>query len=276
MISSGNASKQPTRDRITRRLSLLIRRHLRGRSFGVCFTGTSRFRIPESLDLCGQTLKLSVPDEVGTAWDFINLALDDEYGLGRLAFRPKTILDIGANFGLFSLLAADRWSDAAIHAYEPNPRVFPHLKANAKFIGATVYQAGVGSRAGYAVMKEIGETRLARTELASSGHIPVVPIGDAIERLGSGVDLLKLDCEGAEWDIFEDASAFRRVRAIRMEYHLLEGRSLNDLRARAESMGFQVDRLTPHGDYGIAWLSRMPETLNDAPFRVGVQTNARR
>lgn len=57
-----------------------------------------------------------------------------------------------------------------------------------------------------------------------------------------GIDLLKLDCEGAEWDIFADADAFRRVRLIRMEFHLTEGRTLSEFESRVKDLGFHIDR----------------------------------
>ena len=80
--------------------------------------------MPETIRLHGRRLTLSIPKEVGPRLDFINLALDDEYGLRQLPFQPRTILDVGANFGLFSLLAAHYFPKAAIHAYEPEPTDF--------------------------------------------------------------------------------------------------------------------------------------------------------
>ena len=111
----------------------------------------------------------------------------------------------------------------------PNPRIFPDAVTNVALVGATVFPAGVGSRTGLAVMHEMGDSRLAQTILSDSGSIQIVSLRDAIGRMGGDLDLLKLDCEGAEWDIFQDAEPFRRVRLIRMEYHLTDGRSLDDL-----------------------------------------------
>src|SRR5262245_2968893 len=140
------------RQSILRRCLLLVQRFLRACPFGVCFTGTSGFRMPAKVRLCGRRLTFSIPVEVGPGLDFINLALDDEYGLRQMPFEPRTILDIGANFGLFSLLAAHYFPPATIHAYEPNPRVFPDAAANLALVGATAIQAGVGSRSGLAVI----------------------------------------------------------------------------------------------------------------------------
>jgi FkbM family methyltransferase len=212
--------------------------------------------MPDSLRLCDRVLKLAVPAEVRAGLVFINLALDDEYGLRELPYQPRTILDIGANFGLFSLLAAHNFRNAKIHAYEPNPRIFPYASKNLRLIDATVFQAGVGSRSGFAEIIERKDSLSARTIFSNQGSIQIVAFRRAIERMGSTVDLLKLDCEGAEWDIFQDTDAFQKVRLVRMEYHLTDGHRLEDLKACAKKLCFQIDRLSSNQRFGIAWLSR--------------------
>ncbi len=48
----------------------------------------------------------------------------------KLIKPGSTIVDIGANTGIFSLLAARRCKDVAVHAIEPVPRVFSMLESN--------------------------------------------------------------------------------------------------------------------------------------------------
>jgi Methyltransferase FkbM domain len=55
-----------------------------------------------------------------------------------------------------------------------------------------------------------------KTEL---GNIAQCAFAEAVTRLGQ-VDLLKLDCEGAEWAILSDPAPWRSVRSLVMEYHL--------------------------------------------------------
>ena len=240
----------------TNRYILLLRRFLRARAFGVWFTGTSGFRMPGRIRLAGRTVALTIPEEAGPGLDFINVALDDEYGLRELPFEPRTILDVGANFGLFSLLAAGQFPAATIHAYEPNPRVYPAARANLELVNATAFQAGVGKTSGSADIRESGDSRLAQTVISASGAIQIVSLAEAITRLGGELDLLKLDCEGAEWDIFDDIESFRRVRAIRMEYHLMGGRTIDALTDCAERLNFRVARLEQNQGFGIAWMCR--------------------
>jgi hypothetical protein len=77
-----------------------------------------------------------------------------------------------------------------------------------------------------------------------------------MDRLGADVDLMKIDCEGAEWDLFEDGDSLRRVKEIRMEYHLIDGRSLDEFKAKVRDLGFSVLKLSPNRGFGVAWLQR--------------------
>ena len=67
-----------------------------------------------------------------------------------------------------------------------------------------------------------------------------VSLATAIERIGVAVDLLKLDCEGAEWEILKSEGCWHVVRNIRMEIHFLQGKSVEDARAALERNGFQL------------------------------------
>jgi FkbM family methyltransferase len=241
---------------IVHRVQLLIRRFLRARKFGISFTGTSGFVLPSRIDLCDRTVELSHSGKPETGLDFINVALDDEYGLNSLPFEPRTILDVGANVGLFSLMARHYFRSAVIHAYEPNPRTFPFAAKNLARIDAVGFQAGLGSRAGFAEMCDNVDSRQAQTHLIEKGSVRIDSLQQAIERLNGSVDLMKLDCEGAEWDLFSDLESFRKVRVIRMEYHLTEGRTLDDFRAAIQKLGFVIDRLEPNQGFGVAWMSR--------------------
>lgn len=211
--------------------------------------------MPQALRLQGRVVKVVSPLEIGPALDFINVALDDEYGLRKLPIKPRTIVDVGANFGLFSLLAAHYVPGAKIHAYEPNPRVYTFAFHNLGLVDAISYPEGVGRRAGTAIIRELGESQLARTEPSEHGDIKIISLSEAIRRMGGAVDLLKMDCEGAEWEIFKDTDAFRQVSLLRMEYHLDRDRRLNDLYTAASTIGFVVNRLVPNDGFGIVWMS---------------------
>jgi FkbM family methyltransferase len=220
--------------------------------------GTTHFVMPRTIRLRGGTVGLSLPAESLTGLDFINLALDDEYGLATVPIEVRTVLDVGANVGLFSLLAAHYFPAAVIHAYEPNPTTYAYAASNLADPHFTVFPAGLGSHDGRADLHLNDDSRMAQTRIAATGTIRIDSLAQAIERLGGTVDLVKIDCEGAEWDLFQDAESFGRVRLIRMEYHLTDGRTVDDVTAVATRLGFAVDRIEPNQGFGVAWMSRIP------------------
>ena len=65
-----------------------------------------------------------------------------------------TVIDIGANIGLFSLFVMSRCKDPAIFAFEPSPRVFDLLQANCAAYGdparVRAFNCGVAERKGSA------------------------------------------------------------------------------------------------------------------------------
>jgi hypothetical protein len=83
-------------------------------------------------------------------------------------------------------------------------------------------------------------------------------------RIGGNVDLLKLDCEGAEWQILQDVDTMRHVRSVRMEYHKNGGHTLDELLGLARDAGFDASHVQDRDRFGIAWLQRSADSLSSA------------
>jgi FkbM family methyltransferase len=235
---------------------LLLQRAVRAARLGVLFCGTSRFSLPERVRAGFKSLRLLAPPERGLAYDFINVWLDDEYGLRAMENKPTKVLDVGANVGLFSVWAAYCFPAATIHAYEPNPRVLAFAQSNLKQVGARLFPEGIGPSSGFAEMQDQPESRLGKVRFGVDKGVTITSLAVAIERMGGSVDLLKLDCEGAEWQIFKDEGPFEHVRCIRMEYHLTDGRTVDDLDRVATGLDYKIAKLVPNTGFGIAWLAR--------------------
>lgn len=238
------------------RIVLMAKRSLFAISMGIYFPGTKRFKLPSRLFIQKREIKIVAPQEPSLAWDFINVLLDDEYGLREITPQPRTIIDIGANIGLFSLWARSCFQLATVHAYEPNPQITQFTRKNLEQCDVTLFTEAVGSEMGFASMIDGSESRLGQFAIRESGEIVAVTLEEAINRIGGSVDLLKLDCEGAEWEIFLNPKPFKNVKSIRMEYHLTEGRTISDVKKVASDLGFTVARLEENSGFGIVWLSR--------------------
>lgn len=138
---------------------------------------------------------------------------------------PKVIVDIGANTGMFSLYAHRSYPGARIVGYEPLPLNYERFSANLRKNGIRGVEAvnkGVGGTARHASLhlhpKNTGGHSLIAASLPDSSQaveIEIVPIADVVASAGAPVDLMKIDCEGAEHEIIM-AMTEEQARAIRL------------------------------------------------------------
>ena len=92
---------------------------------------------------------------------------------------------------------------------------------------------------------------LTSTRHDPGGSIPQVAFSRALGRIGGRVDLVKLDCEGAEWEIFEDRESWSRVRFVTMEYHLGQGEAHEKIVDVLRAMGFKIRGQLPATRFGL-------------------------
>lgn len=179
--------------------------------------------LPESINMSGKVQHLYLPDEHGIKVAFVDLLLDDCYGCSALSKSGdpvNTILDIGANVGLFGIAARHYFPSAKIHAYEPNFMFEKYLKVQANSAGVDYYMEAVGKNKGRVNLDFNPDSVQSRSSENEAGSIPQITLREALDRIGGEVDLLKMDCEGAEWEMFADTENWKRVRNLSMEYHL--------------------------------------------------------
>jgi FkbM family methyltransferase len=176
---------------------------------------------------------LSAPDEV-SAWGIAYQIASGEYSLrGLEPYEGDRVIDIGANVGVYALWAARR--GATVTAYEPSPTTFGHLRANTRRHAVKSVQAAVVGRVAEraSVRLYLHDERSTRNSLlgreVGSGarlgrHVDVAAI-EIDEVLAEPCDLLKIDCEGAEFAIFDEVgdAALRRTRRVVVEFHRIEG-----------------------------------------------------
>jgi FkbM family methyltransferase len=225
----------------------------RARRFGFPFLRRKSFAVPRSLTVNGASIPIEEPHEHGSRSDFIQVFLSDCYQLERLRKLDsgiRSILDVGANCGWFSIVARAHLP-RAVHAYEPNPAVLPFLRHKTGELGVVVHPEAVGAQDGTVNLVCNGESNQART--IEGDDIRLVAFGAAIERLGGTADLVKLDCEGAEWPMLGEPAAWRAVRWLTMEYHLWARPNLThrDAAQSVTRLGFEVLEQCPTGDYGL-------------------------
>ncbi|MGL5064766.1 MAG: FkbM family methyltransferase, partial [Microcoleus sp.] len=106
----------------------LLQRKVRAKKLEIKFDRVANFSLPASAIVLGQHQPLSLPVEKGMDGEFIEVLLDDCYGVEQLPASLLKILDIGANVGLFPIAARNRFPQSVIHAYEPNPNLETYLE----------------------------------------------------------------------------------------------------------------------------------------------------
>jgi FkbM family methyltransferase len=202
------------------RVANMLRYRLRAMQVGTfMWSTTENFKLPKSIRIRWRRIPIKAPDESLMRNVFIELFISDGYELRRLPRNLRTVLDIGANVGFFCFAARNRFPSATIHSYEPNVRLAPYLSANASAVGATVFLEAVAREAGNMVMQDTNQSIAATTRADPSGSVHACAFRDALAKLGGSVDLVKMDCEGAEWEILRDVDAWKKVRFVTLEYH---------------------------------------------------------
>lgn len=241
------------------RFVTLSRRRRAAKEFGISFRGMRNIALPTEARIGGQNLALSFPDDRFLAYEMVSLWFDDEYGLRELPEPLHKVLDVGANVGLFTLKVKNMFPGAVVHSYEPDEASAVHFRRNAERLEAVeFFLEGVSDRSGSAEILRSDSTRLTQTSKTDdgSGSITLAGLDDVMQRIGGGVDLMKIDCEGGEWEIMNNRPAIREAAKIRMEYHLWGGKTISDLRRLAEDIGFEITFLSQDGDIGFAYLER--------------------
>src|SRR5688572_5521168 len=159
---------------------------------------------------------------------FQKVFLDAEYAvpLGR---SPRTILDAGANVGFASIYFATVYPDAKILAVEPEESNFNLLKKNVEpYPNVTPIRAALWKYNGAIDLVDpgIGHWGFQARDTTSG---PAPRLGTVQARTVDGlmadygwdsIDLMKIDIEGAERDVFADPSMWiDHVGVLAVELH---------------------------------------------------------
>lgn len=140
-------------------------------------------------------------------------------------FRPRTIVDAGANNGFSTVWFAERYPEAAIHAIEPAQENFRQLERNTsgfrnvrRTLGALWHKPGRVALSNPEARHFSFQVTDARP--AEEG-VPAVTPEDLFRDTPDGrIDLLKIDIEGAERDLLRvHPDLCRRSRVILIETH---------------------------------------------------------
>jgi FkbM family methyltransferase len=141
---------------------------------------------------------------------------------------PQVIVDAGANVGMATLYFANRYPTARILAIEPEPKNFKMLQRNcARLPNVVLAQAALWpeDRRLTIASSSVGEWAYSVTERSatteSRNEVSAITVEVIFRRLEiNKIDLLKLDIEGSERELFSNAEGWLdRVEYIVIELH---------------------------------------------------------
>lgn len=174
------------------------------------------------------------------------------------------VVDVGANAGVFTAYAAKRTS-ARVLAIEPmqdSCDLLARMIRTNRFSNVTVHQKAIWEKQG---LLSIYTGDICPSAVRAAGHpgpcvqAECTTIDDAISEV-SRVDFLKMDVEGAEFEIFDSMSieTAEKIQKMSLEYHAWGGRDIQHLIRRLRDLGFHVT-ISPEGEkheVGIIWASK--------------------
>ena len=232
---------------------LFVERRLPGRLYKLYFDILGKFGVRKV------TIKdrgYRVTGYTESMWEYFVISAKGDYDIPGYTLSNKSIvIDIGANQGFYTIDAARK--GARVLSFEPSPANYAVLTENVKQNNLTglvtcfkcAVSGGRGTTTLYEGLSESGQFLSTTASIVNENRggaavrevtIETLPLDDVFEQNGIEVcDLLKIDCEGSEYEILPavSGSTYSRIRYIAMEYH--NGR-LDDLKRWLKAGGFEI------------------------------------
>jgi FkbM family methyltransferase len=157
---------------------------------------------------------------------FRQIFMNGEYDI-EIPFSPRIIVDAGANIGLASLYFSQQFPQAVIYSLEPDPDNFQMLSRHAQqYPQWKTFQLALWDQCtslaftntqAEAWSKQVGQSAKASDSLVPAMDLTSFMLNNGIEV----IDLLKIDIEGAEFEVFQHNYEYwlKRTRMIIVELH---------------------------------------------------------
>ena len=149
--------------------------------------------------------------------------MDEEYGFG-LPSSANVIVDAGANVGLTSIFYAEKFPLARIFAIEAEKSNFELLLKNVRpYRNVTPIHAALWCREGHISVGTPLPGAFGHwgfTVSGAPGDVPAITIRTLMRNFGvDHIDLLKIDIEGSEKEVFEACDWQDELGAVVIELH---------------------------------------------------------
>ena len=195
------------------------------------------------------------------------------------ATKPVAV-DIGANVGGFCV-NAHKWFDK-VYAFEPlteNYFILEEVLKKLNIKNVEVYNTAIyGSSNQELILRACEGNHTQDVTCASFDNVKfsnleqkceTISLTDMFDALEiNKVDYLKIDCEGSEYEIFENFNDYHKIDLIAMEVHEFFGeKRKSDLLANLGEHFYYVDMSSPH----ISDLNNLRESVIISPIAATAQ-----
>ena len=167
------------------------------------------------------------------------------------------VVDIGGNLGLFSYYSLCKGAKQ-VYCFEPSPQSYNCIIENFNISNLIVEEVAVGAKDGEVTFNINPESSINSSMFASNKNSQTITCESInlntyiktnnIEK----IDYLKIDCEGAEYEIIESLDEqylTNNIDKICLEYHLNKNGEINTILNKLKKCGFNVN--FEYGDYQI-------------------------
>ena len=151
--------------------------------------------------------------------------LEEQYGF-ELPFSPRIIVDGGANTGMASIYFANKYPNAKIIAVEAEASNFEVLLRNVQpYPTIAPMHAALWNRDGQIVVSApdpgtSAEWGFVTYEDGVGDKVRAITMENLMQEMGlTSIDLVKIDIEGAEQEVFENTRWLKDVKCLMIELH---------------------------------------------------------
>ena len=137
----------------------------------------------------------------------------------------KFVIDVGMNIADSSIYFALNGA-SKVMAYEPFKKVFKIAteNINSNMLSEKVFPVNAGIGSEDSIIRLADLTKITDREIKDSENgieIPVYSLNTIIEECQSSEIMLKMDCEGCEYDVFQKVKKenLSKIKKIMLEYH---------------------------------------------------------
>lgn len=197
---------------------------------------------------------INSPKQVSLNFLFHEIWIDEFYAPAGYEIRDgNTVVDIGANIGVFALWAATRALNVQVYSYEPFPENAEFFRANVEASRAAnieFHPVAVADASEHRTLHVADSWILHSLGDKDSGEkgigVDCTTLNEIVSKLGM-CDLLKLDCEGGEYEVLYAASdrSLQKIKKIVCEFNVVDNFEKNGkaLSKFLTDKGFVVDKL---------------------------------